>query len=134
MDSKVPGQKVREYRKRSGWSLEECAEKIGISARYLSDIERGDKFPKLETFVRILNIFAASADDVLQDSLVIGDSARLNNETITKLSADMVAQDKSLDQQTGMQELTKKLSVLDIQKQNQFLEIMEAIITSLEKN
>ena len=40
--------------------MERCAEQIGISTRYLADIERGDKVPTLETFVLILNTLAAS--------------------------------------------------------------------------
>lgn len=49
MNSKSLGKNLRSYRAKRGWSIKECAEKIGISTRYLADIERGDKIPKLET-------------------------------------------------------------------------------------
>ena len=65
MNSRGLGRKLRAYRAKRGWSLKECSERIGISTRYLADIERGDKVPKLETFVSILNTLSASADDVL---------------------------------------------------------------------
>ena len=56
MDSKSLGRKLRTYRAKRGWSLKECSERVGISTRYLADIERGDKIPKLESFILILNI------------------------------------------------------------------------------
>ena len=53
-------------------SQTKCSEYAGISQKYLSDIERGDRVPKLETFVNILNVIEASADFVFQNSLSIG--------------------------------------------------------------
>ena len=40
MNRKRLGKKLRSYRASCGWSLKECAERIGISTRYLADIER----------------------------------------------------------------------------------------------
>ncbi len=79
MNCKSMGKKLKSYRAKCGWSLKECSERIGISTRYLADIERGDKVPKLETFLLILNTLNASADDVLQDSLVVGYEAKSND-------------------------------------------------------
>lgn len=84
MNCKSMGKKLKSYRAKCGWSLKECSERIGISTRYLADIERGDKVPKLETFLLILNTLNASADDVLQDSLVVGYEAK-SNDMIRKL-------------------------------------------------
>lgn len=53
-------------------SQEEFADTLGISTHYLSDIERGVRVPKLDTFIKILNILEISADYMLQDSLVVG--------------------------------------------------------------
>lgn len=66
------GKRLRTYRAKRGWSIRECAEKMGITPRYLADIERGDKIPKMETFVFMLNVLGASADEVLQNSLAVG--------------------------------------------------------------
>lgn len=107
MDCKSIGRKLRSYRAKCGWSLKECSEKIGISTRYLADIERGDKVPKLETFLLILNTLAASADDVLQDSLVVGYEAKSND-------------------------IIRKLGALDITKRAQALHIFEGVISSLK--
>lgn len=107
MDCKSIGKKLKSYRAKRGWTIAECSERIGISARYLADIERGDKVPKLETFIQILNTLTASADDVLQDSLAVG--------YVTK-SNDVIA----------------KLNALDIEKRKQALDIFESVISSLK--
>ena len=79
MDTEGLGKKLKAYRAKCGWSQKECAEKIGISTKYLADIERGEKIPKTETLIRMLNILNASADDVLQDSLAVGYIAQSND-------------------------------------------------------
>ena len=89
--------------------MERCAEQIGISTRYLADIERGDKVPTLETFVLILNTLAASADDVLQDSLVVGYQVKSN-------------------------ELLKMLDSLDVARRKQTLDIFKSVIVSLQEH
>ena len=109
MDSKSLGKKLRSYRAKRGWSLNECSEKIGISTRYLADIERGDKIPKLETFIMILNTLTASADDVLQDSLIVGYEVKSND-------------------------ITQKLQVLDTTRRRQALDIFDCVISSLKTN
>lgn len=108
MNCKSMGKKLKSYRAKCGWSLKECSERIGISTRYLADIERGDKVPKLETFLLILNTLNASADDVLQDSLVVGNEAKSN---------DMI----------------RKLNALDVTKRKQALEIFDSVISSLKE-
>lgn len=106
MNTKSLGRKLKSYRAKRGWNLEECSEKIGISARYLADIERGDKTPKLETFIQILNILSASADDVLQDSLCMGYEPKSND-------------------------LLKKLQTLDDKSRKQAMEIFESVLSAL---
>lgn len=108
VDSKSMGKKLRSYRAKCGWSLKECSEKIGISTRYLADIERGDKVPKLETFLLILNTLTASADDVLQDSLDVGYEAKSND-------------------------IIRKLNTLDVIKRKQALDIFDSVISSLKE-
>ena len=108
MNCKSMGKKLKSYRAKCGWSLKECSERIGISTRYLADIERGDKVPKLETFLLILNTLNASADDVLQDSLVVGYEAKRND-------------------------IIRKLNALDVTKRKQALEIFDSVISSLKE-
>ena len=97
VDCKSMGKKLRSHRAKCGWNLDACSERVGINARYLADIERGDKVPKLETFLQILNVLSASADDVLQDSLVVGYEAK-SNDIIKKLdSLDPARRKQALD-------------------------------------
>lgn len=65
--------KLRSYKVKKDWGLKECFKRIGISTRYLADMEHGDKVPKLKTFMLSINTFNASADVVFQDN---GDSVR----------------------------------------------------------
>lgn len=108
MDKISFGKKLRLYRIKKGWSLKDCAEKIGITSRYLSDMERGEKVPKFETFLTILNTLSASADDVLQDSLAVGHEAKSND-------------------------LTKRLESLDANRKKQVLDILESVIERLKQ-
>jgi len=109
MNSRGLGRKLRAYRAKRGWSLKECSERIGISTRYLADIERGDKVPKLETFVSILNTLSASADDVLQESLIVGYEAQSND-------------------------ILRELGSLDAKSKKQALDIFQSVICVLKKN
>ncbi len=109
LDSKSLGKKLKLYRAKAGWSLEGCSEKIGISTRYLANIERGDKVPKLETFVLVLNTLAAPADDVLQDSLAVGYEAKSNY-------------------------LLQRLEALDVNRRKQALDILDGVISFLKND
>lgn len=65
------GKRLRAARSAKGYSIEDFAAKANLTARYISDIERGEKIPKMDTFVMLINLLEVSADTVLQDSLVI---------------------------------------------------------------
>ena len=84
------GKRIRTCREEKGWSQEIFAEKIGLSVTYTGMIERGEKVPKLETFIRIANALEVSADlllaDVLRTQLCIDTSARA--ESINKLDKE----------------------------------------------
>lgn len=56
------GKRIRTCREEKGWSQENFAEKIGLSIAYTGMIERGEKVPRLETFIRIANVLEVSAD------------------------------------------------------------------------
>ena len=46
---------IKEFRGRRNWSQADLAEKAGLSIVYLSDIERGNKWPYLDTMVKLAN-------------------------------------------------------------------------------
>ena len=71
--------------------MKEFAELCGISERYLADIERGVKAPKLETFVRIVNAAGVSPEYLLQDSLTKVDKGNLARDTLNILPPEQQA-------------------------------------------
>jgi len=56
-----------------------------FSERYLADIERGIKAPKLETFVGIVNAAGVSPEYLLQDSLKAVDTGNLVRDALNTL-------------------------------------------------
>ena len=67
MNSASIGKRIRTCREQKGWTQQAFAEKVGISIAYTGMIERGEKIPKLETFIRIANVLEVSADLLLAD-------------------------------------------------------------------
>ncbi len=65
------GERLRACRIAKGCTMKEFAEKYDISERYLADLERGKKAPKLDTLVRISNSIGVSPEYLLQDSLLL---------------------------------------------------------------
>lgn len=78
------GKRIRFYREMNKWSQEVFAEKLGLSLTYIGMIERGEKIPKLETFIKIANTLEISADLLLADVLKTGYSIK-SSEMTTKL-------------------------------------------------
>ena len=72
MNTSFIGKRIRKYREAKGWRQEDFAEKIGLSVTYTGMIERGEKVPKLETFIIIANALEVSADLLLVDVLSTG--------------------------------------------------------------
>lgn len=69
MDLKALGLNIRKYRKACKLSQEKLAEIVEVSTNYIGQIERGEKMPALDTFLRILNALNASADLVFSSQL-----------------------------------------------------------------
>ena len=72
MNTSSIGKRIRKYREAKGWRQEDFAEKIGLSVTYTGMIERGEKVPKLETFITIANALEVSSDLLLADVLLTG--------------------------------------------------------------
>ena len=61
MDLTDIGKCIREKRISKKWKQEDLAEHTNLSVQYIGMIERGEKLPRLETFIRIANVLEASA-------------------------------------------------------------------------
>lgn len=69
MDKRKFGMRLREARKARGMAMDQLAEELGISYNYLSDLERGAKFPSVDMLIRIVSTLDISADVLLRDQL-----------------------------------------------------------------
>ena len=86
MNTSSIGKRIRKHREAKGWRQEDFAEKIGLSVTYTGMIERGEKVPKLETFITIANVLEVSADLLLADVLSTGyhiKSSEMTEEILT---------------------------------------------------
>lgn len=81
MDTASIGKRIRKVREQKGWRQEDFAEKIGLSVTYTGMIERGEKVPKLETFITIANVLGVSADQLLADVLDTGYNIKSSSMT-----------------------------------------------------
>jgi DNA-binding XRE family transcriptional regulator len=48
---------LAEDRKRAGWSVEQAARRLGVSAAIYRELEAGDRTPAWETWERICELF-----------------------------------------------------------------------------
>lgn len=61
------GKNIQATRKAQKLSREALAEKAGLSANFIGNIERGEKAVSLESFIKIANALRVSADLLLGD-------------------------------------------------------------------
>ncbi len=66
LDQKVFGEKLRHHRKRLGFTQEEVASKIGVSAQAISKWEAGDCMPDCFNLKAISDVYQISADVLLE--------------------------------------------------------------------
>lgn len=62
-DKKQIGEIIKFYRKKSGLTQYELAEKIGLSEKHVSKIERGQNIIKLDTFLKMAEILEFTLED-----------------------------------------------------------------------
>lgn len=63
------GKQIIKYREKAGLSQEKLAEKMNVSANFISYIERGMKMPSLENYVKLVNALDISSDILLTDEI-----------------------------------------------------------------
>ena len=103
MIDKRIGKRVKQCRERLGISQEQLAEKTGLTANYISTVERGMSFPRCEKLIILLNGLEVSADAIFCDVL--------EHSTSYKSS-----------------ELSEKLASLSPQAQKRILQMVELMI------
>lgn len=76
MDMKKVGGRIQQARQRAGLSQTELSAKLGMTSKYISNVECGAKHPRLETFVSIANVLQTDANSLLTDTLEVSDQIR----------------------------------------------------------
>lgn len=64
----IIGRRIKELRKGRGLSQEALAEKMGISSKYLSSIERGMENPTLDTLIALTSALGVEFHEVFEFS------------------------------------------------------------------
>lgn len=108
MEYKSIGKNIRKRRDELGIKQEELAEMVELSVSYVGAIERGEKLPKLEVFIRIANALKVSADTLLSDVLDVG------NQIIAS-------------------ELSKEISDLSKSEQRRILNVIRTMIADTQQ-
>jgi len=58
--------KIKELRKKAGWSQQKLAEKTGLSYSVVTKIEQGTaKQPTIQTTIKLANAFSVSLDELV---------------------------------------------------------------------
>ncbi len=59
------GMKLRQFREQLGYTLKTLAQRTGLSPSYLTEIEKGKKYPKAEKILQLANALDLSFDDLV---------------------------------------------------------------------
>ena len=68
------GSRIRSARQSRGWTQAVLAQKTGLTTKYLSNVECGEKLPKFETFILITYALGVDANSLLVDVLDVSPS------------------------------------------------------------
>lgn len=84
------GKNIRKFRLAKKLRQEDLAEKTDLTTNYIGMVERGEKIPSLETFIKIVNALGVSSDMVLTDVLETGYTVKnsMLNEKLEKLAPE----------------------------------------------
>ena len=69
---KIIGKRIQKLRKDKGYTQESFSEIVRISKNYLSDIECGKSYVRVDKLIRIINGLQCSADDIFVDLIDCG--------------------------------------------------------------
>lgn len=101
------GARIKKARIKNNLTQEQLAEKVDKGTTYISDIERGAKFPSLSLFIRIVEVLNVSADYILLGEIEAG-------------------------KQFAFDEVTNKLEKLTPKHRLAVLDIIDAYIKNIE--
>ena len=65
----VFGLKLKQQRQKKNWSLQDLANRTGVSKSYLNEIENGKKYPKHDKILQLSEILECKFDDLVSTKL-----------------------------------------------------------------
>ena len=65
----VFGLKLKQQRQNKNWSLQDLANKTGVSKSYLNEIENGKKYPKHDKILQLAEVLECKFDDLVSTKL-----------------------------------------------------------------
>ena len=93
VDYSALGEKIRQKRLSTGWSMDAVSEKIGLSESFYGHVERGSRVLSVETLVKIASYLDLSLDYLLLESKPVSDS-----DKALHMELDSIFRDKSPSQ------------------------------------
>ncbi|MBQ6431234.1 MAG: helix-turn-helix domain-containing protein [Oscillospiraceae bacterium] len=90
--------KLIDLRKRSGWSQEELADKLGVSRQSISKWESAQSVPDMNRILKLSEIFGVSTDYLLKDEL---EPEGLRQETLNVSDAEPPLRRVSMEEATA---------------------------------
>ena len=84
MDKNILGSRICSARKEKKLTQEALAEKVDISLTYMGEIERGEKYPSMNVFIKLVEVLDVSADYLMRDKLETG-KVHVFNEITRKM-------------------------------------------------
>ena len=72
MDKTTMGDRIRVARKAKQLTQEQLAEILDVTPYYMGELERGNKTPSLDLFIKLVENLNVSADYLLRDIVSVG--------------------------------------------------------------
>jgi transcriptional regulator with XRE-family HTH domain len=66
MEIELLGRRIRGLRKKRRLSIEKLAEKAGVSARFLGDIERGRENPSISSLIKLASALSVKMSELMK--------------------------------------------------------------------
>ena len=93
-------EKIMDLRKKSGWSQEELADRLGISRQSVSKWETGESVPDIDKIIRMSELWNVSTDYLLKEEEVLEEvvapeaEEKRNGDTYREFSGDFGRNDQ----------------------------------------
>lgn len=86
------GEKLRLLREQKDWTLSDFAKKADVSVSYLSEIERGNVYPAIDTLKRIAKALDTSLQDLIGRGGILGSKLKMVREEQGLTQGDLAKQ------------------------------------------